>query len=141
MKIPRARSRDRANFVFMKCIFPLPGGRGAGWTVLVALLSASHALLADVSKGTTRQRQLLQTKPTGAVTTPAKQPAQCSSCCPANLSAGETIKVTTGNQIPKVSRKRGPITDGAQNVQALDRKQLERTGATTVSDALRRLVP
>lgn len=125
----------------MKFILPLPGGRSAGWTVLVALLLTSHSLLADVSKGAARQRQLLQTKPAGAATTPAKKPAQCGSCCPVNQSASETITLTTGTHIPKMSTKRGQITDGAQNVQVLDRKQLERTGAATVSDALRRLVP
>jgi hypothetical protein len=125
----------------MKSFLVRPAVRGGSYALLSALLLFSLSASADVLKGAALQRQLAQTKPHKMSATPRAESGKSSACRPANPAGGETIVVTTGSHIPKETRKRQQITDGAQNLQALDRKQLERTGATSVTDAVRRLVP
>lgn len=114
---------------------------GGRFALLSVLLMFSLSAPADVLKGAALQRQLAQPKPGKVSAMPPADSGKCSACRPASQAGGETIVVTTGSHIPTVTRKRQQITGGAQNLQALDRKQLERTGATGVTDAVRRLVP
>jgi hypothetical protein len=118
--------------------------RAAAIGLFGTLIFANSAFPADVLKGAGLQRQLAggtHGKTTKVVPAAGAKARQAGGSQPNSPEANETIVLTTGSQLPGASRKRLQITDGAQNVQALDRKQLERSGATSVTEAVRRLVP
>ncbi len=131
--------RDSLNS--MKASPKLTVSRGAGAALLAAFLLTIQLAPADVARGAARQRELaLRNSVMREATSPAKG-AACANCCAANAMAGGSIVITTGSHLPVTSKRRQQITDSAQNVQALDRKQLERTGAGSISGAVRRLTP
>lgn len=96
----------------------------------------TSSVRAEVKKGAADQRRIANVNSTGARTPASARSNACAACCLADKRGSETIVLTTST-----SKKRLMITDSAQNVQVLDRKQLERTGASKVTDAIRPLVP
>lgn len=76
-----------------------------------ALIAAACSLAADTAKSTTQ------------MAAPAKE---------------EPKKVElTGSRIPRVVKKAGRITDGAQPVTVIDQKQIQRSGAQDLAGVLR----
>ena len=57
----------------------------------------------------------------------------------ATAPASEKKVVITGSLIPQKVDRHGSILNTAQNVYVIDREQMERYGAATTTDALRRL--
>lgn len=118
--------------------------RAAAIGLFGTLLLANSGFPADVIKGAGLQRQLASGthgKTTRVVPAAGKETPRDAASQPTSPGPNETIVMTTGSHLPQTSRKRQQITDGALNAQALDRKQLERSGATSVTEAVRRLVP
>jgi hypothetical protein len=127
----------------MKSMLLRPAARGGGFVLLVGVLVllAGHPAPADIVKGAGLQRQLAQAKSSKTSAAPRTEAGRRPAGSPTNQAGDETIAVTTGSHIPTTISKRGQITHSAQNLQVLDRRQLERTGASSVSEAIRRLVP
>lgn len=125
----------------MKANFLQPTARRASLVLLAVFLLMTSSVRAEVKKGAADQRRIAKVSSTGARTPASARSNACAASCPADKSGSETIVLTTGTHLPITSKKRLMITDSAQNVQVLDRKQLERTGSSKVTDAIRRLVP
>lgn len=106
----------------------------ASTTTLVVFALGTSVVRADETKGASRLTQLSRA---GATSTTDASKASCLTvCCDSTKQS-----ITTGTQLPTRSKKRLQITDTAQNLKVLDRKQLDRTGSANVSDAVRKLVP
>jgi len=72
-----------------------------------------------------------------AATVPAQKTAPKKATAPQK--SAEKQVLVTGSLIPRTVKRQGGIVDTPQNVYVLDREEMQRYGAATTADALRRL--
>jgi len=116
------------------------------WLARAVLIFAAGLMLpiitarGDAPKGSARQRLLAQR---AAAPPASERPLRRVGKEPTEGKKArfpETVVVRTGSNLPSNARKWLQITDGNRNLIVLDRQQLERSGAASLGEAVRRFV-
>ena len=102
------------------------------WTVLLVAISTRAA-------DQPAESSLKKAKPAAIVPAKKEMNAAKSPATTNQVERSESKTVITGSLIPRKVKRHGGIVDTPHNVYIIDRGEIERYGASTTADALRRL--
>lgn len=121
---------------FPRSAIAKPVSRLLALASLIAFSSLLSVQAGQERETTTAQKPAAKEK---SAATAKKAPAPAVAA-KSEMKAEAATKVTlTGSRIPRSVRQRGAITDTASPVIVITRQELDRSGAMTLADALRRL--